>query len=233
MRQAFYLRTRQRLARRTRGDVVADKAMDRLLEQDRLRKVIDQRLIKALSHPLRAHLLATLNERLASPTEMADELGLDVAFLSYHVRVLRDLGCIDLIETGQRRGATEHFYRARPVLFFDDLAWKQLPASLKSDLSTDMLQAILNDLVRALRAKTFDAREDRHLSWTPVLLDEKGWADANAALFAALERIFEIQAECAERLAEGNGPGIRATMSMVCFETPSRSVRSSNGAATT
>jgi DNA-binding transcriptional ArsR family regulator len=211
---------------------VADKTMDRLLEEGRLRKVMDQRLIKALSHPLRAHLLATLNERLASPTEMADEIGLDVAFLSYHVRVLRDFGCIELVETGQRRGATEHFYRARPVLFFDDLAWRQLPASLKSDLSADMLQSILNDLIRAMRAKTFDAREDRHLSWAPILLDEKGWADANSALFETLERIFEIQAECAERLAETNTPGIRATMSMVCFETPARPARLGNGTAT-
>jgi DNA-binding transcriptional ArsR family regulator len=211
---------------------LADKAIDRLLDEGRLRKVIDQRLIKALSHPLRAHLLATLNERLASPVELADEIGLDVAFLSYHVRVLRDFGCIELVETGQRRGATEHFYRARPVIYFDDLAWKQLPASLKADLTAEMIQSILSDMTRALRAGTFNAREDRHLSWTPVLLDEKGWADANAALLETLERVLAIQAESAERLAKASTPSIRATMSMVCFETPPASARIGNEPAT-
>ena len=39
-----------------------------------LKKVIDPKLVKALSHPLRADLLSTLSERVASPRELADEI---------------------------------------------------------------------------------------------------------------------------------------------------------------
>jgi predicted ArsR family transcriptional regulator len=47
-----------------------------------------------------------------SPKAIAEVLGLDVRQVAYHVRVLRKLGCIELVETQQRRGTVEHIYRA-------------------------------------------------------------------------------------------------------------------------
>jgi DNA-binding transcriptional ArsR family regulator len=72
---------------------------------------IDQRLAKALSSPLRARALALIAEGVASPKAIAVALDLDVRGVAYHVRVLRKLGCIELVETQQRRGAIEHIYR--------------------------------------------------------------------------------------------------------------------------
>jgi DNA-binding transcriptional ArsR family regulator len=72
---------------------------------------IDQRLAKALSSPLRARALALIAEGVASPKAIAVELDLDVRGVAYHVRVLRKLGCIELVETQPRRGAIEHIYR--------------------------------------------------------------------------------------------------------------------------
>jgi DNA-binding transcriptional ArsR family regulator len=72
---------------------------------------IDQRLAKALSSPLRARALALIAEGIASPKAISVDLGLDVRSVAYHVRVLRKLGCIELVETQQRRGAIEHIYR--------------------------------------------------------------------------------------------------------------------------
>jgi len=72
---------------------------------------IDQRLAKALSSSLRAEALALIAEGVASPKAIADRLDLDVRNIAYHVRVLRELGCIELVETAQRRGAVEHLYR--------------------------------------------------------------------------------------------------------------------------
>ena len=34
--------------------------------------LVDPRVAKALAHPLRAHVLAILNERVASPNEMSE-----------------------------------------------------------------------------------------------------------------------------------------------------------------
>lgn len=72
---------------------------------------IDPRLAKALSNSVRARALDLLAKGPKSPKEIAAELGLDVRGLAYHVRVLRKLGCIELVETRPRRGAVEHVYR--------------------------------------------------------------------------------------------------------------------------
>lgn len=75
---------------------------------------IDPRLAKALSNDIRARALDLLAEEAKSPKAIAAELGLDVRGVAYHVRVLRKLGCIELVETRPRRGAVEHVYRAAP-----------------------------------------------------------------------------------------------------------------------
>lgn len=72
---------------------------------------IDHRLAKALSNPLRAQALHLIAAGSASPKAIAEKLGLDVRCIAYHVRVLNELGCIELAETHQRRGALEHVYR--------------------------------------------------------------------------------------------------------------------------
>lgn len=78
---------------------------------------LDQRLAKALSSRLRSRALNLIAQGVSSPKAIADELDLDVRTVAYHVRVLRELGCIELAETQQRRGAVEHIYRiADPAL---------------------------------------------------------------------------------------------------------------------
>jgi DNA-binding CsgD family transcriptional regulator len=72
---------------------------------------IDQSIATALSSPLRARALELIAEGATSPKLIAAELGLDVRTVAYHVRVLRKLGCIELVETQPRRGAVEHIYR--------------------------------------------------------------------------------------------------------------------------
>lgn len=65
---------------------------------------LDASLLKALAHPLRTRVLELIVEREeASPVELARDLGQPLATVSHHTRVLRDLGCIELVRT--ERGA--------------------------------------------------------------------------------------------------------------------------------
>jgi predicted transcriptional regulator len=73
---------------------------------------IDRRLARALANEMRARALDAIVAGEKSPKAVADELGLDVRGVAYHVRVLRELGCIELVGTRPRRGAIEHIYRA-------------------------------------------------------------------------------------------------------------------------
>jgi DNA-binding transcriptional ArsR family regulator len=71
----------------------------------------DRRAIKALAHPTRVQVLRHLEGvEMASPHAMADQFGIPLGTLSYHVRRLHALGCIELVRRVPRRGALENFY---------------------------------------------------------------------------------------------------------------------------
>ena len=72
---------------------------------------LDPRLVKALSNEVRVQALSRLTQGRRSPKQIAAELDLDLRSVAYHVRVLKKLGCIELVETLPRRGAVEHVYR--------------------------------------------------------------------------------------------------------------------------
>lgn len=161
------------------------------------------RVIKALAHPLRMELLAALNKRVASPKELAEELGERLPNVSYHVRVLLDAECIELVRTEPRRGALEHFYRAQMRPIFADEEWAKLPRSTRRSVSDVVLSQIWADTAEATRAGTFDARDDRHLSRSKLVLDEQGWTELNELLADTLHRAHDIQSESVTRLHAG------------------------------
>jgi len=63
-------------------------------------------------NPVRAQLLDILSDRAVSDAELANQLGGDISLVLYHLKQLRELGLVDLVETRQKRGATVHLYRA-------------------------------------------------------------------------------------------------------------------------
>ena len=163
---------------------------------------IDQRLVKALGHPLRVQILKILNQRVASPNELSKETGEPLGNVSYHVRLLADLECVELVKTEPRRGAVEHYYRATVRPWFDKDAWQNVPASLRGSVSNEVLSAIVEDAAAAMDAGTFDARADRHVSRTPLVLDEQAWKELADSLDELLERAIQIGADSASRAIE-------------------------------
>jgi DNA-binding transcriptional ArsR family regulator len=186
----------------------------------RHRGVIDQRLVRALGHPVRVHSLTILNERVASPNEISKELGESVGHVSYHIKVLKECECIELVDTAPRRGAMEHYYRATDRAFLKPEEWAELPKTIRPGMSASALKTVINDAASALLAGTFDKRADRHLSWTPMILDEDGWEELKAEMLKSLENVIEIQAKSAERLTKADAAGIPVSVAMLGFETP-------------
>lgn len=182
--------------------------------------ILDARVVKALGHPVRVQALTILNERIASPNEISKELDQSVGHVSYHVKVLKECECIELVDTAPRRGAMEHYYRATSRAFLDVSNWAAVPASVRPGLSGSLMQTIFDDATKALSTGTFDRREDRHLSWTPLIVDEIGWEELRQGLEELLMRIFTIQTGCAERLTKADEPGIPVSVSMLGYETP-------------
>jgi DNA-binding transcriptional ArsR family regulator len=185
-------------------------------------EVIDQRLVRALSHPLRIKILEALTERVASPNRLSGDLDAGLSHVAYHTRALDKCGCLELVDTAQRRGATEHFYKASPHSFIGDRIWRRVPRALLGGVSGATLQSFMDRAVAALEAGTIDSREDTTLYWMPVRLDEEGWNEMTAAMEATVDKVLGIQAESRVRLARRKGRGaISAIVGVASFETPS------------
>jgi DNA-binding transcriptional ArsR family regulator len=97
-------------------------------------------LVKALAHPARFHALDILNKRVASPKELAAEVGIEVGLMSYHVTALKKKGFIELVDTAQRRGATEHYYRATKRALFSDEEWPKVPANMRESIVGEQVE---------------------------------------------------------------------------------------------
>jgi DNA-binding transcriptional ArsR family regulator len=188
--------------------------------KNRKEEGVEQVVAKAFAHPLRVQILVILNEQTASPNMLSQKLDQSLNLVAYHVRVLEKYDCIELVDTKQRRGATEHFYRATRRQFLTDSEWSRLPKILRPGLSGAVLKTAFDDVEEALDQNTFDELDDRHLSRTPMVVDRKGWEDTAEVLADTLERLIEIQAEATTRMSESGEEGIHSKALILHFKSP-------------
>lgn len=200
------------------------------LRGKKLKQVIDPTLAKAFTHPLRGHIWVTLFERgILSPTEVANELGLEVEDVSYHFRKLKKQELARLVRVVTRRGFDEHFYEPMaPALRIDDADWMALPVGVRSVFSGEMLKQIIEELIEALKSGSFDAR-NRHLTRSWMLVDERGLEEAMLVAKTTLEHFQAIHERCAGRLETSSEAGIPVSVAMAVFETAESIVRREEG----
>jgi DNA-binding transcriptional ArsR family regulator len=197
---------------------LATKSKTKSAKKGKKASGVDQKLVKALAHPLRVEILMILNERMASPNELSKELDEGLSQVSYHVKVLKDFDCIEMVKTEPRRGAVEHYYRATSRAFLADRDWKHLPDSIKPGVSASVFESMVADVVGSMQTGTFNKRDDVHMSWTPGVVDEQGWNEATDLVNETLEKIMKIHSGSAKRLAKSGEEGIPATVVLMNFE---------------
>jgi DNA-binding transcriptional ArsR family regulator len=178
---------------------------------------IDQRIMKALSHPLRVRMLTLLNQKVSSPSELADELDEPLGNVSYHMRFLADLNMVKLVRTEPRRGAVEHYYEALEPPLISDNDWAQLPVALRRSLSDSTLSQIARDLKGAAKEGGFD-RKNIHVSRVALTLDEEGWDELSEMLADMLDRARRLQEQSNKRMKRANGGSISTALVLMQFE---------------
>jgi DNA-binding transcriptional ArsR family regulator len=161
------------------------------------------RMAKAMAHPLRGKILMHLNGHgTASPADLSRVLGEPIGNVSYHVRMLLDLDCVELVDTRQRRGAVEHFYRATRRAILDDEAWAKLPPSARKGVAVEVFKEAFRDVSAAIDAGRMEAADESvHLNFTKLDLDEDGWNELHETLGDLLERALELQAAAVNKPA--------------------------------
>jgi DNA-binding transcriptional ArsR family regulator len=182
--------------------------------------ITDPDLAKALAHPLRTRILAALEGRTASPSELAIELDGSLGVVSYHVRRLEALGFVKLVKREPRRGAVEHYYSATGRPRITNAAWGKLPTIVK-DASVKAAVEQIGAYVSAGAAEGGFNAADAHITRSPVTVDSKGWHALARELDNLVDRIGKIEAASKQRLARATGGEEQeATVVLMLFQSP-------------
>lgn len=162
--------------------------------------LIDGAVVKALNHPLRVEILDLLcREGSRSPVEMSKLLDQGLSSISYHVKVLFEkCGLLELTDEVPKRGAVEHFYRAKPAAFIGRAA-------------------------RAATAFDRDHADERDVvSWLPVSVDEKGRTEVVAILSEAFRALGRIEKESRARVDESGEEPTELIAGVAAFQAESK-----------
>ena len=179
-----------------------------------------EQLVRGLSHPLRTKCLTILSERTSSPREIAESLDEDLSNVSYHVRVLSELGLIELVAEEPVRGAVAHFYKSveRPLISAGDA--EKMPIEVQKAFSAYNWDLLIDDANKAIERGTFHSRPDWHLTRTRLLLDSEGFARLSKAMDDLLEMVLEEQAASADRRRKSGEKPIHARAATALFAMP-------------
>lgn len=182
-----------------------------------------RRLALVDSAPLRHRIVIELFFREMSASGFCREIGGGSASrVAKHFKTLFDDDWLRLTRTasgGSRYGGLERFYRATELPVLDKETCAQLPYSVRALQSRRTFEEVFDRIRGAMVAGTFDARPERHLSWTPVPVDRRGWDKVIAAADSFFYQLFEAQAAASPRIsAEGVKP-ILMTVALAVFES--------------
>jgi hypothetical protein len=136
-----------------------------------------------------------------------------VGNISYHVRILRELDCVELIRTEPRRGALAHFYRATVRPWLDDEQWARLPAAFRRETLLRTLSEIVEHASTASQEGGFDGPE-AHVSRVMLAVDPEGLTQITSLLDETLQTVRRIAASSVRDQAKGD----RHTSTMIATE---------------
>lgn len=184
---------------------------------------IPPKLVKALSNGWRCRIVMELTARPMSPSQFVEEIGGSISHISRCFRELADWGYVEVIEErkgGRNGGGVERIYRNTRRAYFDTPAWEALPRLVRTEVSRSFLSSYHDRVVEAVEAGTFDAETDRHLSWTPVVVERPGWKQICTVLGEILDWLPELENESLTRTQRDLRQLIPVMVGLTSFRSP-------------
>jgi len=161
--------------------------------------------------------------RELSPSEFAEEAGVSMGLSSYHFRELAKAGCIEVVETVQRRGATEHrYYPVKRALAWTR-EWEALGPMVRQTLAATALGGACEAIGNAIDQGMFEGLPDSIMAWDVMRVDMEGYEKGHGILERAVGELVALSDECAERV-KGLPPEQVFLVSYLLsiFESPAR-----------
>jgi hypothetical protein len=210
---------------RPHGDLALPKAEEALPPPPwslRIGKVFSDRLNFAIIDELNraAMTAAKLQETLGEPSPQG---------ILRRCKRLMALGWAVNIgtETGEPlHGANVYQFRAAAPNVSEQDIVGGIPPRLRKGESWDSFRHFIATSLQAVEAGTFNNRVDRHLTMSPLLVDEIGWKQVTQALRVCEETLLGLEAET-QRRGSGSSKSERfpAAFLIESFQAPLREIR--------
>lgn len=184
-------------------------------------QLIDERLAKAIGHPLRVAILVECDRAPISPIEYIRRHGGGLSDVAYHFRKLEKLDCLKIVKEVPRRGANEHIYAVTKRALLTDEDFAQMPANIKGGFNTSIVKTFADRAQEAIEAGSMDRFVDhQHLTWTPLTLDKAGFDRVMEKLGEVFTFIGVEQLAAEARLGKSGEAPIHTTAGLFGFESP-------------
>lgn len=188
----------------------------------RAEQLIDPRVVKAISAPIRTEILADCSIAPISQSEFRARQGNrhSAQLIAHHFEVLVECDAIEVTFTRRVKGSLVNYYQAAARALFSEEDFVHLPEALKGCFSALVCSSFQEQAFQSLLANLFDSRSERHATWTPLRLDLAGFL----AIVKKLDEIFYWlsveQAEADRRMELSGEDPMYVTVGMFGFESP-------------
>src|SRR5258705_2582494 len=183
--------------------------------------LIDPNVGIVAKDPLRVQILSIATHRQIAPSEFAREAGIALNVASYHFRVLRKHGFLEIVARVKVRGSTKNMHIATKSGFISDADWGQVEQALRPGVAGQILQDFNGRVSQAMETGTLYTRDDACLYWAPGNVDEVAWPELVSVIAWAIEESKRFQVETVERRAKGEShDSFPVTFAIAGFPSP-------------
>ena len=188
-----------------------------------------QRVGKVFADRLDLAIVNELNRATMTPAQLHDTLGgtSSQGFLRRCKR-LSKLGWAVNIDTetgGPLHGANVYQFRAAAPNVTERDIVERIPTAARYGQGWEAFRRFIATSIAAVDTGTFNHRFDRHLTMSPLLVDEIGWAQVTKALQDFEETLLRLKADIAKRRRGEEFEGFPAAFLLSGFESPIRETR--------
>jgi len=174
--------------------------------------------------PLRVQILSTAMVRAISAVEFAVEVNIPYSTATYHFRVLREAGFLELVEEENVKGAAKRkLYRATRNGFISDAEWGDVEDKLRPGVAGAILQDFNGRTSESIETGKMFTREDATLYWVPRLYDLQAWEELMDGVRWMIDFQNELQEQAIQRRADGISADedcMTATFAIAAYPSP-------------
>lgn len=193
--------------------------------RDRAKGLIDPSLHVVVKDELRIQILSIAIQRAISPREFADEANIALNVASYHFRVLREHGFLEIVDEVKVRGAVRHMHIATKSGFISDADWGEVAQQLRPGVAGAILQDFNNRVSQSIDTGHMFTRDDACLYWAPRDLDEIAYLEQVEIIKWCIEASEQLEVDTVNRRANGedDGNSFHVTFAVAGFPSPTHS----------